>query len=92
MAGGAYAYEPVVDTDRRELECDSRAPFRPASIVAAWDLGVKRRVTAFVAGRICESFLRGSDFEASARRFRISRATAEDVVRRWQIRARRKRR
>lgn len=49
----------------------------------------RRRLTAFLSGRICEAFRHGESFAYLALRLGISMAAAEDVVRRWQRRVRR---
>ena len=54
----------------------------------AWYLGVKRRVTAFIAGRIVESFFAGSGFEEIDGHFRLVRGTSETVFRRFVLRSR----
>jgi hypothetical protein len=53
---------------------------------------VKRRVTAFVAGRICEAFMRGESFLDLDRRFRLAKGSAEAVYRRWDKRITKKKR
>lgn len=52
---------------------------------------MKRRVTAFLAGRICALFDCGSGFDGLDRRFRLPRGTAAKVYRRWVLRSRRAR-
>ncbi|HEV8574744.1 MAG TPA: hypothetical protein VGR43_08555 [Dehalococcoidia bacterium] len=52
---------------------------------------MKRRISAFMAGQICEAFYNSWSVEQIGARFRISVARVESVIRRWQLRAKRRR-